>query len=77
VADDILSQFLVKIAFSEDERSRGGGVDQAYDGWRVVSRFEFQQWVESGSSCCPLPPKLAQSRPIGGEWLIPFVLELI
>jgi hypothetical protein len=22
----------------------GGGVDQAYDGWRVVSRFEFQQW---------------------------------
>ena len=23
----------------------GGGVDQAYDGWRVVSQFEFQQWV--------------------------------
>jgi hypothetical protein len=28
----------------------GGGEDQAYDGWRVVSRFEFQQWVESGYS---------------------------
>jgi hypothetical protein len=28
----------------------GGGVDQAYDGWRVVSQFEFQQWVESGYS---------------------------
>jgi hypothetical protein len=25
----------------------GGGVDQAYDGWRVVSQFEFQQWVET------------------------------
>jgi O-methyltransferase domain len=24
----------------------GGGVDQAYDGWREVSQFEFQQWVE-------------------------------
>jgi hypothetical protein len=23
----------------------GGGVDQAYDGWWVVSQFEFQQWV--------------------------------
>jgi hypothetical protein len=22
----------------------GGGVDQAYDGWRVVSQFEFQHW---------------------------------
>jgi hypothetical protein len=22
----------------------GGGVDQAYDGWREVSEFEFQQW---------------------------------
>jgi hypothetical protein len=28
----------------------GGGVDQAYDGWRVVSQFEFQQWVGSGNS---------------------------
>jgi hypothetical protein len=25
----------------------GGGVDQAYDGWRVVSQFEFQQWVDT------------------------------
>jgi hypothetical protein len=25
-------------------------VDQAYDGWRVVSEVEFQQWVESGYS---------------------------
>jgi hypothetical protein len=25
----------------------GGGVDQAYDGWREVSEFEFQQWVEA------------------------------
>jgi hypothetical protein len=25
----------------------GGGVDQAYDGWRVVSQFEFQQRVEA------------------------------
>jgi hypothetical protein len=24
---------------------QGGGVDQAYDGWRVASQFEFQQWV--------------------------------
>jgi hypothetical protein len=24
-----------------------GGVDQACDGWRVVSQFEFQQWVEA------------------------------
>jgi hypothetical protein len=28
-------------------------VDQAYDGWRVVSQFEFQQWVESGHSFKP------------------------
>jgi hypothetical protein len=28
----------------------GGGVDQADDGWRVVSQFEFQQWVESRHS---------------------------
>ena len=28
----------------------GGGVDQAYNGWRVVSQFEFQHWVESGHS---------------------------
>ena len=27
---------------------QGGGMEQAYDGWRVVSQFEFQQWVESG-----------------------------
>jgi hypothetical protein len=32
---------------------QGGGVDQAYDGWRVVSQFEFQQWVESGHSFEP------------------------
>src|SRR4029077_18737600 len=31
----------------------GGGVDQADDGWRVVSQFEFQQWVESGHSLKP------------------------
>ena len=31
----------------------GGGVDQAYDGWRVVSEFEFQQWVGSGHSLKP------------------------
>jgi hypothetical protein len=31
----------------------GGGVDQAYDGWRVVSQFEFQQWVASGYSLKP------------------------
>jgi hypothetical protein len=31
----------------------GGGVDQAYDGWRVVSEVEFQQWVESGNSLKP------------------------
>jgi hypothetical protein len=29
---------------------QGGGVDQAYDGWRVVSQFEFQQWVERSHS---------------------------
>jgi hypothetical protein len=28
----------------------GGGVDQAYDGWWVVSEFEFQRWVGSGHS---------------------------
>jgi hypothetical protein len=27
-----------------------GGVDQACDGWRAVSQFEFQQWVASGHS---------------------------
>ncbi len=27
------------------ERGQDGGVDQAYDGWRVVSQFEFRQWV--------------------------------
>jgi pyruvate/2-oxoglutarate/acetoin dehydrogenase E1 component len=32
------------------EAVSGGGVDQAYDGWRVVSEFEFQQWVETGYS---------------------------
>jgi hypothetical protein len=26
------------------EAVSGGGVDQAYDGWWVVSEFEFQQW---------------------------------
>jgi hypothetical protein len=31
----------------------GGGVDQAYDGWWVVSEFEFQQWVGSGNSLKP------------------------
>jgi glutamate dehydrogenase/leucine dehydrogenase len=31
----------------------GGGVDQAYDGWRVASEFEFQQWVENGYSFKP------------------------
>jgi hypothetical protein len=30
-----------------------GGVDQAYDGWRVVSQFEFQQWVGSRHSLKP------------------------
>jgi hypothetical protein len=30
-----------------------GGVDQAYDGRREVSQFEFQQWVESGYSIKP------------------------
>jgi pyruvate/2-oxoglutarate/acetoin dehydrogenase E1 component len=32
------------------EAVSGGGVDQAYDGWREVSQFEFQQWVGSGHS---------------------------
>jgi hypothetical protein len=27
------------------ERGAGRGVGQAYDGWREVSQFEFQQWV--------------------------------
>jgi hypothetical protein len=27
----------------------GGGVDQAYDGWRVVSQIEFQKRVFSHS----------------------------
>jgi hypothetical protein len=26
---------------------QGGGMEQAYDGWRVVSQFEFQQWVDT------------------------------
>jgi hypothetical protein len=30
-----------------------GGVDQAYDGWWVVSQFEFQQWGGSGYSLKP------------------------
>ena len=32
---------------------RGGGVDQAYGGWRIVSQFEFQQRVVSGRSSDP------------------------
>ena len=32
---------------------QGGGMEQAYAGWRVVSQFEFQQWVGSGHSLKP------------------------
>jgi len=42
----------------------GGGVDQAYDGWRVVSQFEFQQ-CESGYSLSPPEMTLVcQKRPL-------------
>jgi hypothetical protein len=39
-----------RLAAGAVSAGQGGGVDQAYDGWRVVSRFEFQQWVESRDS---------------------------
>jgi hypothetical protein len=49
----------------------GGGVDQAYDGWRVVSQFEFQQWVvESGHSLKPpgaKPVIRSIKKPQGGK----------
>jgi hypothetical protein len=35
---------------NSDGAVSGGGVDQPYDGWRVVSQFEFQQGVGSGHS---------------------------
>jgi hypothetical protein len=36
-----------RLAAGAVSAGQGGGVDQAYDGWRVVSQFEFQQWVEA------------------------------
>ena len=33
-----------RLAAGAVSAGQGGGVDQAYDGWRVVSQFEFQQW---------------------------------
>jgi hypothetical protein len=33
-----------RLAAGAVSAGQGGGVDQAYDGWRVVSPFEFQQW---------------------------------
>jgi hypothetical protein len=37
-------QWLVRRAAGAAGAVSGGGVDQAYDGWRVLSQFEFQQW---------------------------------
>jgi hypothetical protein len=34
-----------RLAAGAVSAGRGGGVDQAYGGWRVVSRFEFHQIV--------------------------------
>ncbi|MFZ3326764.1 MAG: hypothetical protein WA231_13110, partial [Methylocella sp.] len=39
-----------RLAAGAVSAGQGAGVDQAYDGWRVVSQFEFQQWVGSGHS---------------------------
>jgi hypothetical protein len=36
-----------RLAAGAVNEGQGGGVDQAYDGWRVVSQFEFQQWVDT------------------------------
>ena len=36
-----------RLAAGAVSAGQGGGVDQAYDGWRVVSQFEFPQWVEA------------------------------
>ena len=33
-----------RLAAGAVSAGQGGGVDQAYDEWRVVSQFEFQQW---------------------------------
>jgi hypothetical protein len=44
------------------EAVSGGGVDQAYDGWWVVSEIEFQQRVESGHSLKPPEYASAPSR---------------
>jgi hypothetical protein len=33
-----------RLAAGAVSAGQGGGVDQAYDGWRVVSEVEFQQW---------------------------------
>jgi hypothetical protein len=36
-----------RVAAGAVSAGQGGGMEQAYDGWRVVSQFEFQQWVEA------------------------------
>ena len=33
-----------RLAAGAVSAGHGGGLGQAYDGWRVVSQFEFQQW---------------------------------
>jgi hypothetical protein len=38
-----------RLAAGAVSAGQSGGVDQAYDGWRV-SPLEFQQWVENGYS---------------------------
>jgi hypothetical protein len=42
-----------RLAAGAVSAGQGGGVDQAYDGWREVSRFEFQQWGGKPTSRLP------------------------
>ena len=45
----------------------GGGVDQAYDGWRLASQFEFQQWVEA----------VQKRRCVIGGWLASWQFSIV
>jgi hypothetical protein len=60
-----------RLAAAAVSAGQGGGVDQAYDGWREVSQFEFQQWGESRHSLKPRR-ELNRSRgsaPRAGWWV--------
>jgi hypothetical protein len=61
-----------RLAAGAVSAGQGGGV--AYDGWRVVSQIEFQQWVESGHSLKPI----SELTPIRGlASVVPIPLWLV